>query len=186
LKNSLAEYNDPQKRPWWLLTPGRIHPLWFLGLGAVMLAFDYVTSPSTQFPVLYVLPVCLAAWYSGKWPALTLAIAVPLFRLAVIGSPAGFETPSSFFFTTVFRGAVIVVMALWVARLADLERDLVRQVKVLEGLLPICAFCKNIRNESGDWERLEQYISNRSDAEFSHGVCPSCGDTHYPGMLRES
>jgi len=78
---------------------------------------------------------------------------------------------------------VIVVMALWFARLAELERDLEGRVKVLEGLLPICAFCKNIRNEAGEWERLETFISKRSGAEFSHGVCPSCGDMHYPGLL---
>ena len=55
-------------------------------------------------------------------------------------------------------------------------------MKVLEGLLPICAFCKNIRNDKGEWERMEGYISRRSEAEFSHGICPSCSDKHYPGL----
>jgi hypothetical protein len=76
-------------------------------------------------------------------------------------------------------------MALWFARLAELERDLARRVKVLEGLLPICAFCKNIRNEAGEWERLESFISKRSEAEFSHGICQSCGEKHYPGLIED-
>ena len=181
--NSAADDRLEAGRPWWLLTPARVHPLWFLALGAVMLGVDYASSPSNQFPVLYVLPVSLAAWYSGKWPALILAVAVPLFRLVFLNGTA--DGSGSFVLATLFRGAIIILMALWFARLADLERDLARRVKVLEGLLPICAFCKNIRNESGEWERMEQYISKRSEAEFSHGICPSCGDKHYPGVLRD-
>jgi hypothetical protein len=83
---------------------------------------------------------------------------------------------------TALRGIVIVFLALWFARLAEFERALQTRVKVLEGLLPICTFCKNIRNEGGDWERLEKFISRRSEAEFSHGICPSCAEKHYPGM----
>jgi hypothetical protein len=77
---------------------------------------------------------------------------------------------------------VIGFFALWFARLADFERSLQRRVKILEGMLPICSHCKNIRNDKGDWERMEAYISRRSEAEFSHGICPSCSDKHYPDM----
>jgi hypothetical protein len=52
-------------------------------------------------------------------------------------------------------------------------------------MLSICAFCKKIRNESGEWEQLEGFISRKSEAEFSHSLCPSCGNTHYPGMTEE-
>jgi hypothetical protein len=80
---------------------------------------------------------------------------------------------------------MVLLFALWFARLADYERELSRQVRVLEGLLAICSFCKSIRNERGDWEHLESFISRRSEAEFSHGVCPSCGALHYPDMFGE-
>jgi len=172
------------KRPWWLLPPGRIQPVWWIVLGAVMLWIDYFLSPTVHFPVIYAVPVILAAWYSGKWPALALAVAVPLVRLAFLVMPLdASEDLATVAFATAFRGVVIVFLALWFARLAEFERELDRRVNVLEGLLPICAFCKNIRNESGEWERLEGYISRRSEAEFSHGVCPSCGERHYPGIL---
>jgi hypothetical protein len=174
------------RRPWWLLPPGRIHPLWWIALGSAMLGVDYASGPAAQFPVAYVLPVSLAAWYSGKGPALVLAIGIPLLRLTLLAGPTGPAALSgSFVLATLFRGAVIVVMALWFARLAELERDLARRVKVLEGLLPICAFCKNIRNEAGEWERLESFISKRSEAEFSHGICQSCGEKHYPGLIED-
>ena len=83
---------------------------------------------------------------------------------------------------TTIRGAVVIAMALWVARLSEHERELRRHVQTLEGLLPICSFCKRIRNESGEWDRLETYITARSHAEFSHSFCPSCWRTHYPEL----
>ena len=169
-------------RPWWLLPAGRIHPMWWIALGCAMLWIDYVTSTAEHFPVVYIIPVILAAWYSGKWPAVGLAIAIPLFRLVFMVLPLPPERVTSLAFATTFRGLVIVILALWFARLAEFERSLERRVKVLEGLVPICAFCKNIRNEAGEWERLEKYISRRSEAEFSHGVCPSCNEKHYAGV----
>ncbi|MDD2367153.1 MAG: response regulator [Desulfuromonadaceae bacterium] len=47
-------------------------------------------------------------------------------------------------------------------------------VKQLEGIIPICMYCKNIRNDSDSWEQLEKYISEHSEAMFSHGICPDC------------
>lgn len=48
------------------------------------------------------------------------------------------------------------------------------EVKTLSGLIPICAWCKNVRSDTGYWETVEQYVRHHSDADFSHGVCPSC------------
>jgi GAF domain-containing protein len=48
------------------------------------------------------------------------------------------------------------------------------EVKQLRGLLPICAYCKKIRNDENYWEQLESYITERSGAQFSHGICPDC------------
>jgi PAS domain-containing protein len=60
-------------------------------------------------------------------------------------------------------------------------REALGKVKLLSGLLSICASCKNIRNEDGQWEPLETYIRNRSSADFSHGFCPECLRKLYPG-----
>jgi hypothetical protein len=54
-------------------------------------------------------------------------------------------------------------------------------VKQLSGLLPICACCKKIRDDKGYWNQLEQYISEHSDVGFSHGICPDCVETVFPG-----
>ena len=64
-------------------------------------------------------------------------------------------------------------------------RDALEKVKVLRGLLPICANCKKIRNDQGYWEQIEVYIMDRSDANFSHGICPDCEKALYGDLAEE-
>lgn len=54
------------------------------------------------------------------------------------------------------------------------------EVKRLRGILPTCSYCKNIRDENGEWHQLEYYIQNHSEAKFSHGICPECAARHFP------
>lgn len=56
------------------------------------------------------------------------------------------------------------------------------KVKKLSGLLPICASCKNIRDDNGYWNKIESYIHTHSEAEFSHGLCPHCAKKLYPDL----
>ncbi|HIJ81779.1 MAG TPA: response regulator transcription factor [Desulfuromonadales bacterium] len=58
---------------------------------------------------------------------------------------------------------------------SDLRQALDR-VKQLEGIIPICAYCKKIRDDHNDWNQLEKYITNHSEAKFSHGICPKCAE----------
>lgn len=59
-------------------------------------------------------------------------------------------------------------------------------VKTLSGLLPICASCKKIRDDKGYWNRLEAYIEDHSDAEFTHGLCPECVRKYFPNIEIDS
>lgn len=54
------------------------------------------------------------------------------------------------------------------------------QVKQLKGLLPICSFCKKVRDDKGYWNQIESYISKHAGIDFSHGLCPECVRKHYP------
>lgn len=58
-------------------------------------------------------------------------------------------------------------------RVGELE-DALAQVKQLQGLLPICSYCKNIRDEQNYWQRLDSYLMEHADVMFSHGICPDC------------
>jgi hypothetical protein len=62
--------------------------------------------------------------------------------------------------------------------------DALARVKTLSGLLPICASCKRIRDDGGEWHELEVYVRDHSDADFSHGICPECADKLYPGFFK--
>jgi len=64
----------------------------------------------------------------------------------------------------------------------ELQR-LLGEVKTLSGLLPICSYCKKIRDDKGYWNQIELYIGQRSSANFTHSVCPDCASRHYAGFL---
>ena len=64
-------------------------------------------------------------------------------------------------------------------------KDALNEVKTLSGLLPICASCKKIRDDNGYWNQIEAYIGDRSEAEFSHSICPECFKKLYPEIAKE-
>lgn len=55
-----------------------------------------------------------------------------------------------------------------------------KRMKYLEGMLPVCSSCKKVRDADGAWHQIEAYIHGRSDAKFSHGICPECAEKLYP------
>jgi CheY-like chemotaxis protein len=68
-------------------------------------------------------------------------------------------------------------------RVSELETAISR-VKQLHGLLPICAYCKKIRDDKNYWQQVEQYVSAHTDAQFSHGICPQCYEEILTPQLR--
>jgi hypothetical protein len=83
---------------------------------------------------------------------------------------------------TIFNAVIyIIIFSLLVFFISHEKQrqSLLKEVRVLRGLLPICSFCKRIRNKDNDWEPLEDYLTGHSEAEFSHGFCPECAKEHY-------
>jgi DNA-binding response OmpR family regulator len=70
-------------------------------------------------------------------------------------------------------------------RVAELERTLA-QVKRLQGLIPICAWCKKVRNDANYWQQVEEYLGQTSGVRFSHGICPACFAERAAEMEREA
>lgn len=79
---------------------------------------------------------------------------------------------------------VVQLQAELAGRIKDAEQALA-EVKRLKGLLPICSYCKKIRNDQNYWEEIELYVSEHTDAGFSHGVCPSCYQKHLGPQLED-
>jgi len=69
-------------------------------------------------------------------------------------------------------------------RTVELEKAL-NEIKTLRGIIPICASCKKIRDNKGDWEQVEVYVQEHSEARFSHGICPECIRALYPDFCED-
>jgi two-component system cell cycle response regulator len=68
-------------------------------------------------------------------------------------------------------------------KVVELETAL-EKVKQLEGIVPICSFCKKIRNDEDYWQQIDQFIADHSDVQFSHGLCPDCAELHYSKYMK--
>lgn len=77
-------------------------------------------------------------------------------------------------------GRRIVDLQMRLAEQVRALRQASKHIKTLQGILPICSFCKKIRNDKGYWDQVEAYVGKHSQAQFSHGVCPECMKIHYP------
>jgi ligand-binding sensor domain-containing protein len=116
------------------------------------------------------------------------------------GASFAFTLEPRFWQTAWFRGILIltiaaIAFALYRLRLSHLikrEKELaarvdeaVARIKVLDGLIPICAHCKKIRDDKGYWDQLEGYIQSHSEATFTHGICPECAEKLYPQYFKK-
>lgn len=69
-------------------------------------------------------------------------------------------------------------------KLADDLQKAMDKIKTLQGLLPICASCKKIRNDKGNWEKIEAYMRDHTGVNFTHSVCPDCSERLYPELQK--
>jgi CheY-like chemotaxis protein len=92
------------------------------------------------------------------------------------------------------RGELQRAIAIAVARFADMTalreanlrlQQALDEVRTLSGLLPMCCFCKRIRNDAGYWQAVDAYITTHTNARVSHGFCPDCAKVHYPDDVED-
>jgi hypothetical protein len=108
-----------------------------------------------------------------------VAIMLLLRRLAPM--PAPWEALlDGFLLLIVIFPLLYVIVFRPMYRLIDQYRRALAEIRTLQGVIPICSECKKIRTGAASWEQLESYISSRSDASFSHGVCDDCIRRLYP------
>lgn len=152
----------------------------------LLFAADIYTGPYILFPITFVFPVGATAWWYGRVWGVGLALAMSLARFYVVNVYEPEFVRGEMWIAAVnalIRAVVLVLFACLIARVSHQLRLLARRVEALEGILPICAFCKKIRNQTGQWEAVEVYIAGRSRAQFSHGFCETCAREHYPEVF---
>jgi hypothetical protein len=142
---------------------------------AGVLVADLSSGPFIRMPVLFAFPIILVSWYCGLVAGESLAIGLPIARTVI---ESGLPQPwglSDMIVNTIVLVLAFSLLSFLVAHV-NLQR---KRIRVLQGLLPICSFCKRIRTGTGHWEQMEAYISQHSEAKFSHGVCPVCAKREY-------
>ena len=154
-------------------------PVYWVAVAIVILFCEYLTEPFIKFPILFLVPIALAAWYSGRWWGIGLAVSMPLLHTYFLRAAGVRETMTIMAINDLIRIIVLSIFAFLVDRTATQTRLLAREARVLSGLLPICSFCKKIRDQDGGWQPLELYISEHSEALLSHSLCPECTKAHY-------
>jgi hypothetical protein len=161
-------------------------PVYWVTVAIVILFLDYLMQPFIRFPILFLIPITLAAWYSGREWGIGLAVCMTLVHTGLVRVAGTPETLTVTAINELIRVVVLSLFAFLVDRTATQTRMLAREARVLTGLLPICSFCKKIRDEGGGWHPLELYISEHSEALLSHSLCPECTRTHYGDRVLSS
>ena len=147
-----------------------------------ILALDYLSGPFIQFPFLFILPVALASWQSSRGWGFIIAVGLSVGRLWLVTL---WDVPWTLYdslINAIIRITVLCAFA-FLVDIARKKKELAEQVKKLEGMLPICGFCKKIRDDGGNWQQLEEYITRHSEAMFTHSICPECGREHYGDLF---
>lgn len=159
--------------------------IYTLALTLAVVVADYLTGPFIQLAMLYVFPVSLSAWSGRLRGGLAFAVSLPLARILFY-----FFWQVPWTIREVAANAVIQIIVLSVFAYLVVQsvkkKELEEEVRILRGILPICSFCKRIRDANDTWQALEKYIGDRSDARFSHGVCPDCMKKHYGDLSTDS
>ena len=158
-------------------------PFLWIALAIVVVDGDYLTGPFITFPIVTMIPVVVASWYSGAWWGIGIGIFSAASACAYFLSFwTSTYTEEQVLINATMRCLIFSIVAFLVARNAKQAKE----IKILRGILPICSFCKRIRDENEKWFQIEAYISRHSEALFSHGICPECERKHYPEVYAEN
>jgi len=156
---------------------------------------DYFTGHQFGFFVFYYIPILYAGWFLGRKTSLTYAFIATVVWWTADSLGDNFYSSDFFRYWNSFIrllsfllvGGLFSNFRLKLDKEQKLNSDLskaIKEIKQLSGLLPICASCKNIRNDKGYWEQIEDYVKDHTDAEFSHSICPSCMEKLYPSVAK--
>lgn len=166
-----------------------------VALMTVILLLDLSIPLGVAVGVLYIVPVLLSLWSSKK--ELTVLVAVVA---SVLTIGAYFYKPSVAEMWKVLFNRSLSLFVIGITAILGLQRrkiliereqalrdreQAIEKLKILSGLLPICASCKKIRDDHGSWNDVAEYISEHSEAEFSHGMCPACAEKLYPEYYKK-
>ncbi len=160
-------------------------------LTLIVALLDYFTRNELQVSVLYLVPIALASWKLTRGEAVFVASFSALIWF-VAETAALHQTTTVWipFLNMLALFGVFLTVALILSALREAfaeQKRLIREleealgrVKTLTGLLPMCSWCKKVRDDHGYWQAVEAYIHEHSNVEVTHGICPECKTSFFP------
>jgi len=148
---------------------------------------DHITGYEIGISLFYLIPISFAAWFGSRLRSIIIS-SLSVLTIAVADFMAGKEYHHLFielwnllihFGFFVFYAIVLSLVKTNLyerKRLIEELQKTLSEVKQLSEILPICSYCKKIRDDEGYWEGVETYISKHTDTLFSHGMCPECAE----------
>lgn len=137
-------------------------------MGALTLVIDLATGPFLLFPILFVIPVGMAAWHCLPRTAISLAVLLPIGRLLIALAIDQPFAPIYLLANAAIRIAVLLIISYWVFRSASQAKELRSRV---EGFVIMCAWSRTVEHE-GNWISFEEYLKKRFKLDVSHGISP--------------
>lgn len=154
---------------------------------------DTVTKDDYGIASLYVVAVIFTRWFGNGLTATAIivwVVAAEVYTNAYIGAYTYSFTQGRGWAVALWGMTLhavaftaVTLTIRWIRDLVTREQEAnrllvnaLREVHELESLLPICSYCKKIRDDAGNWQRIESYIADRTGASFTHGCCPECKD----------
>ncbi len=177
---------------------GKTSELKIIGISLIILIgiglLQTLTGTKVAMAPFYLIPIALVTLRSTRTAGLLTSIVCGVMWISMDVRSPEYRFLWLDAWNNLLRVGVFVSSALLLARLkgdmvremklnADLQAALA-EVKQLSGLLPICAWCKRIRDDEGDWQQIETYITIHSEADFTHGICPDCARKHQARVPR--
>ncbi|MBN1575546.1 MAG: DUF4118 domain-containing protein [Chitinispirillaceae bacterium] len=158
--------------------------------------FDYVSGWEFGFFVFYFLPIIYTAWYCRlKSSVIISVLSAAVWFFADYSLQPHYSSQFFSLWNSMIRLCVFLLIVFSIdkikkgvtaeRKISDDLRTALTQIKTLRGLIPICASCKKIRNDQGYWEQIEKYITEHSEADFTHGLCETCARKLYPEAFGE-
>lgn len=151
---------------------------------------DILTESRFRLGPFYLVPVLVVSWFLGRATGLFVAVvAVLLWRgvEVLVG-----QAPTSVLVRVldtalhVFSFCLLSLAVAWGRNLFEREKQVSAELRItlenvreLEGLLPLCAWCRRLRNDHGYWQELESYVEQNTRAVVTHGICPECNERYF-------
>lgn len=181
--------------------------MWVYRMGLLFLSIIYLiamavgTGDGTILYWMSVLPL-IYLFFLGKREGIVWIIIAAVLMVSILFAPfaypygmkVGFRFMLAFIFVSVFAVGLEVSRHQFSELLMEKRRQLIdekqhleqalHEINTLSGLLPICASCKKIRDDEGYWQDVAVYFRDRTDVDFSHGICPDCFEALYPQLPR--